>query len=384
MDRSTYDNGNAWGGFSETSSKTAGFTRLKRLKLRLPMKPYRWSRVDGTSPLVYIPDFGGYRNERNARGFYGFTSSVESGFVNTATGGTAPCPSISGMRQIVENELLSKVRNTQVDLGVALGEYKETAKTFVQSAHWVLNTLRNVRRRSFNVEEAFRDLANVRGRPTRVRDDFRDFASVSSNLWLMYSYGIRPLIKDVYDACSALQKRYQEKPPRKRVKANRFESVSAFAKGGAYSNLVRGSISMKGEIGFAIDNPLLKTLDECGVLNPLSVAWELVPLSFVVDWFIPVGKFLTNVVPPQGVSYIDGWISYNARGSTHNETNLSYWKTKADTRETLKGRIILSSFPRYHVVVPDLSLTKSQVASATALLWQFRSKIADTVVPGRH
>jgi hypothetical protein len=34
-------------------------------------------------------------------------------------------------------------------------------------------------------------------------------------------------------------------------------------------------------------------------LDPLSVAWELLPWSFVVDWFIPIGSYLdlVNQVP---------------------------------------------------------------------------------------
>jgi hypothetical protein len=29
-----------------------------------------------------------------------------------------------------------------------------------------------------------------------------------------------------------------------------------------------------------------------GLKDPLSVAWELLPYSFVADWFIPIGDFL--------------------------------------------------------------------------------------------
>jgi hypothetical protein len=29
-----------------------------------------------------------------------------------------------------------------------------------------------------------------------------------------------------------------------------------------------------------------------GLLNPENVAWELLPWSFVVDWFIPIGQYL--------------------------------------------------------------------------------------------
>lgn len=30
-----------------------------------------------------------------------------------------------------------------------------------------------------------------------------------------------------------------------------------------------------------------------GLLNPLEVIWELVPFSFVADWFLPIGDYLS-------------------------------------------------------------------------------------------
>jgi hypothetical protein len=32
-----------------------------------------------------------------------------------------------------------------------------------------------------------------------------------------------------------------------------------------------------------------------GLTDPLSVVWEIIPYSFVVDWFLPVGTYLENL-----------------------------------------------------------------------------------------
>jgi hypothetical protein len=37
------------------------------------------------------------------------------------------------------------------------------------------------------------------------------------------------------------------------------------------------------------------TLASLGITNPLLVAWELVPFSFVVDWFLPIGNYLESL-----------------------------------------------------------------------------------------
>jgi hypothetical protein len=40
-----------------------------------------------------------------------------------------------------------------------------------------------------------------------------------------------------------------------------------------------------------------------GLNNPVGIAWELIPFSFVVDWFVPVGKWLTANDPfPRDIS----------------------------------------------------------------------------------
>jgi hypothetical protein len=36
-----------------------------------------------------------------------------------------------------------------------------------------------------------------------------------------------------------------------------------------------------------------------GLVNPLEIAWEVVPYSFVVDWFLPVGSYIAawGIIP---------------------------------------------------------------------------------------
>lgn len=50
----------------------------------------------------------------------------------------------------------------------------------------------------------------------------------------------------------------------------------------------------------------LRSLNQLGLLNPLSLAWELVSWSFVVDWFCPIGPVLNALTAPAGLSFVSG------------------------------------------------------------------------------
>jgi len=60
--------------------------------------------------------------------------------------------------------------------------------------------------------------------------------------------------------------------------------------------------SGKARARYTISDPALKQLAQIGITNPINLAWELIPYSFVIDWLIPVGKFLESLDALVGVS----------------------------------------------------------------------------------
>lgn len=373
MDRSIYDNIDTWGFFSEFSENVPGFHALVRDHKPLPQHDYFWHRFDGrqirnpTSPYV-----SSVRNNANW-----FPDAVWNGFVVNAFGGaSAPCPSLSELRNSVQNRLLSKVRNSSIDLGVALGEYSETASFVSNAMYKVAKSYKQLRRG--NASGAVRTLIGKKGeagfRPGNA-DQISDVVAASSSAWLAYTYGLTPLVNDVNDAVTAYARSRRPYPLVRIVRSRKDRQF--FVKAPTYvdgplkiDSAVGANLSVSGCVAFYVTNPLVKTLDECGLVNPLSVAWELVPFSFVVDWFVPVGAYLQGIVPPQGVDFLYGWISEKASGGSFGSSSAPDGSLSAVGNNVIKKRTILHDFPRYHLVVPDLSLSKGQIASGLALMAQ--------------
>lgn len=109
--------------------------------------------------------------------------------------------------------------------------------------------------------------------------------------WLAYRYGWTPLVGSIYAGALALDQ----------------PVGTSFAEGGAleYINKSYDELYFKETISgvwrsrlkarVSVAEPTLATLNQFGVANPLLVAWELVPFSFVGDWFVDVGSYLENV-----------------------------------------------------------------------------------------
>jgi hypothetical protein len=56
-------------------------------------------------------------------------------------------------------------------------------------------------------------------------------------------------------------------------------------------------------------NPEFVRLQQMGLTNPLEVAWELIPFSFVADWFISVGDWLRGLTALHGLRIVSGFRS---------------------------------------------------------------------------
>jgi len=127
-----------------------------------------------------------------------------------------------------------------------------------------------------------------------------------ANTWLEYTFGWVPLVQDIYQAVQVLQQDFGFTKVRARASAQ----VPYFYEDGgveASARLVRYSITTGCEV--RIDNPNLFLANQLGLVNPAAVVWDAIPFSFVVDWFVPVTKFLNSLTADVGLELENGYYS---------------------------------------------------------------------------
>jgi len=205
----------------------------------------------------------------NGAGSYTITSGVIKPY---------PAASLVGFDATCYNEALSRLYDQlrgDVDISIDLAESHKTRKMMSDS----VKAMRN----------AFITLRKMR------RSNPRDWG----NLWLEFTYGWKPLASTIYNG----GKRLLTEPsgPRKLVlkasaKTN-DESHSSAGNGTTAFKLTRDNY-VKNRVrlvcSYSLSGSAIESLAGFTSLNPVSVAWELTPYSFVADWFVDIGGYLRN------------------------------------------------------------------------------------------
>lgn len=180
-------------------------------------------------------------------------------------------------------KLREKVAGSDFNMGVFLGEGHEALKMISDSATRIRKSLTALKRG--NLAGAASALA-VTGKGLSPRKD------ISAN-WLALQYGWLPLLKDTEGAAQFLAKLLNYPMVQTyKVHHRKVLGLVPWPSGAQVPNQWQAK-------GF-VQSQIIARLTEVdpyqlsGLTDPASVAWELLPWSFVIDWFIPVGNYLAG------------------------------------------------------------------------------------------
>jgi len=208
-------------------------------------------------------------------------------------------------------KVLLEAKNQKVNLGQVYGERHQTVLLAQKTAERVIRTVVLLRKGNFGAAAGELGIKpSAKQRSAFAKRHRKNPQQATADGWLELQYGWRPLLQDVYGALEFVQDKWAKNPRQRVSKSASVEDTPFRAPSSeGYRTTVttqKRKTSVKYVLYYTIPNEFLKTLSEAGVTNPAVVAWELLPWSFVVDWFLPIGNFIQTWDATAGLQFEKG------------------------------------------------------------------------------
>ena len=219
-----------------------------------------------------------------------------------------------------------------------------------------------------------------------AKRNWRNIVKGVGNARLQYVYGWKPLMSDIYATLDTAIN----------VVISEIEHVSVREGSAVPSGTGSFSFENYGSISAPIAREGLYTaeitcsfrtaghkIDKWTSLNPLSIAWELTPYSFVVDWFVDVGSYLRNLETSllyansfvsgfrsEGFFFDANWMCNATRTSGSYPKHTYTVNASASYKYRKFSRMILSSYPAPRLPRFEADLGSGRLLNMAALLTQ--------------
>lgn len=250
-----------------------------------------------------------------------YTTAVSGNWTQANTHSDTPYSTVipSGTMNVSEADAIALAKvfaklsseRAQWNMAVALGEARETAVYIGSVARRISHSYLSLK--SGNYKEFYRQLtgdshaskADPKWKRLHVKYRDRPFDSIkdrASSIWMEANFAVLPLLGDVDSAAKYLALKHVEgRTPVTKVTAHhRTEdaSVTYYDEGTGlvkyrYLKIRRADVRYTYEVRPKYWRP--NRLEELGFFDPFSLAWELFPNSWLVDYFVNVGQVLQSL-----------------------------------------------------------------------------------------
>ena len=183
----------------------------------------------------------------------------------------------------LQSKLVKKVKGSDFNLAVNLAQGHQVVNMCASTIRHLARSL--VQLKHGNISSAFRELG-VTGSvvPLKSKD--------ISGRWLEMQYGWLPLISDSFEAAKAFEALSMGRKSRIVATEKVERPVNLSASPGNYES--KGNTTIIKRIVYEMEEEL-SFGRSLGLTDPASVLWEILPYSFVIDWFLPIGTYLENL-----------------------------------------------------------------------------------------
>lgn len=199
----------------------------------------------------------------------------------------------AGLKAQAQNKAWSSLKNQKVNLGQAWAERAQTASLVSNNLARMVSGLRRLRRNP----AVLKDIA--RGANRIVKD--------LPNWWIEVVFGWKPLVSDIHGAIQELESRNSESSGYRVTAIGKAHRIGKFEGTLGLSSLAtRATVQAEMFHGCKCRIDAVPSSDafikaaSLGLTNPLSLAWELMPWSFAIDWCFPLGQYFDLLDAPLG------------------------------------------------------------------------------------
>ena len=223
----------------------------------------------------------------------------------------------------------SNAKDSDAQALVAMAEMPRTFGLIADTAKRAAGFIRGMKRG--DVGGAFKSLDLEKGRHfrgvTRQSNSLRkhgsrkDVFDHAANTWLEVKYGWKPLLYDIEASAELMARNWSESPVDITIKGSGRYSVPiqsalpvdpfvdlgyplTFLHGGSASGTYQAKVRYT--CNYQVLDPSLRNANVAGLINLSTVVWELIPYSFIFDWFIPFGDFIEAQTALYGLNFISG------------------------------------------------------------------------------
>lgn len=296
----------------------------------------------------------------------------------------------------LNNSLIQAARNSNFSIPVTLVEAGRTATMVADTARTLAGAIYDLRRG--NLVNAVRRF-QIEPSQSQVSRFNRRFGinpnTTAANYWLQYQYGWKPLLNDVKNAAEAVAEAVNRNDDRStsRVRSSRTysrawsDSNYTLEANPLYKGAVSGYVRVSRRAVWRFKPTAADLPGLFGLTNPFEVVWEIIPFSFVADWFLPIGNYLSSLDAPLRFTHVGGTVGYR---------KLEVFTTTPSTGTYLDGtpnvpsqggsgtieKVTVTRNRMTSIPSPSLSemrfdpkINATRATSAIALLWQQASRL---------
>lgn len=210
---------------------------------------------------------------------------------------------------LARGRCISKIQRLKANVAQNIAEYRQVDRMFMSTTRRIANAYRALRRGD---AEAFGKAVPLRKRHQRnlLNRGPLDIRRHAPSIWLETQYGWLPLLGDTYTALTEFYSRVEQGVRIRAMGTGTATSITATTPSSwsifSATDFTRQIRRAKYIVDYEVDTAQLANMNDWGITNPALLAWELVPYSFVVDWFFPIGDWLSQVGYSLGLYFVRG------------------------------------------------------------------------------